>query len=134
MLASMLGNSKYAAQVHVVLIDGIAIGGLNVVDLPDLAESVGRPCISVMRRMPDLSAMERAVRMLPSPERRLRILRRAGVIHERPPFVFQVHGIDVDSAHEALSRATDTGHVPEALRLAHLIGSAVVDGESRGRA
>lgn len=134
LLVALLNDSKYADQVHVVLIDGVALGGLNVIDLPALAAAVGKPCISVMRKVPDLAAMERAVRTLPSPERRLRILRRAGAIHERAPFVFQAHGIAVDDAHEALVRATDTGHVPEALRIAHLIGSAVVDGQSRGRA
>jgi endonuclease V-like protein UPF0215 family len=35
---------------------------------------------------------------------------------------------------EALKRLTDRGNVPEALRLAHLIGSAVVMGESSKRA
>ena len=133
-IAELVGGSKYQPQIHALLLDGIAIGGLNVVDLPALAEAVGRPCIAVMRRKPDLVAMEAAIRNLPEPERRLEILRRAGPIHERPPFVFQTVGFDPEVAHEALTRVTDTGHVPEALRQAHLIGSAVVDGQSRGRA
>lgn len=133
-LCHMLRASKYLPQIHVVLIDGIALGGLNLVDLPRLAEAVDRPCIAVMRRVPDLAAMERAIRALPRPDQRLRILRRAGPIHRRPPFVFQVQGATADAAHDALERLTDRGHVPEALRLAHLIGSAVVDGQSRGRA
>ena len=40
-----------------MLLDGIAFGGFNVVDLPALAESLGVPCASVMRRVPDLAAM-----------------------------------------------------------------------------
>ncbi|MEM9459965.1 MAG: DUF99 family protein [Myxococcota bacterium] len=133
-LIQMLVDSKYLAQVHVVLLDGIAFGGLNVVDLPALADAVQRPCVAVMRRMPDLVGMERAIRHLPRPERRLARLARAGPIHRRPPFVFQVCGLDPDRTYDALTRLTDTGHVPEALRLAHLIGSAIRDGQSRGRA
>lgn len=133
-IVQMLRDSKYLAQVHLVLLDGIAFGGLNVIDLPTLAEAVDRPCVAVMRRMPDLAAMETAIRRLPRPQRRLERLRRAGPIHRRPPFVFQVCGLDADRTHDALRRLTDTGHVPEALRLAHLIGSAVLDGQSRGRA
>ena len=133
-LVQMLRGSKYLAQVHLVLLDGIAFGGLNVVDLPALAAAVERPCMAVMRRLPDLPAMERAIRKLPRPTRRLERLRRAGPIHSRPPFVFQVCGLDPERAHDALLRLTDTGHVPEALRLAHLIGSAVQGGQSRGRA
>lgn len=133
-VAQMLLESKYLPQVHMVLLDGIAFGGLNVVDLPRLAEAVQRPCVAVMRRMPDLAAMERAIRRLPHPERRLERLRRAGEIHRRGVFVFQVRGLEPDATYEALVRLTDTGNVPEVLRLAHLIASAVRDGESRGRA
>ncbi|MGA9522477.1 MAG: DUF99 family protein [Myxococcaceae bacterium] len=48
--------------------------------------------------------------------------------------MFQVQGGDPDEIAQALRRITDTGHVPEALRLAHLIGSAIVTGESSHRA
>lgn len=133
-MAGMLRGSKYLPQIHLVLLDGIAVGGLNVVDLPALAEAVKRPCVAVMRRRPDMAAMQRAIERLPNPARRLARLRRAGPIHERPPFVFQVHGLGVDATADALRRLTDVGHVPEPLRLAHLIGSGVRDGESRGRA
>jgi len=33
-----------------------------------------------------------------------------------------------------LNQVTDTGNVPEALRIAHLIGSAIKTGESSNRA
>jgi uncharacterized protein len=133
-LCRMLQGSKYLPQIHLVLLDGIAFGGLNVVDLPALAQALKRPCVALMRRTPDLAAMERAIGALPRPERRLELLRRAGPIHTRPPFVFQVQGASPDTTHDALERLTDRGHVPEALRLAHLIGSAVKEGQSRGRA
>ena len=133
-IAGLVTRSKYARQIHALLLDGITVGGLNLVDLPALAGSIGRPCIAVMRKEPDLEAMTRAIELLPEPDRRLDRLHRAGAIHKRPPFVFQVAGLEPDLAHEVLVRTTDRGHVPEALRLAHLIGSAVIDGQSRGRA
>jgi len=117
-----------------VLLDGIAFGGLNVVDLPTLAGRLARPCIAVMRRQPDLEAVAHAVRKLPRADARLELLRRAGPIHERGHFVFQVQGLEAAEAGDALERLTDTGHVPEVLRLAHLIGSAVQGGESSHRA
>jgi hypothetical protein len=133
-VARMLTDSKFATQVHVVLLDGIAFGGLNVVDLPQLHAAVGRPCICVMRKMPDLDAMARAIRRLPGAARRLDRIARAGPIHRRPPFYFQACGIDPDPAADALRRLTDRGNVPEPLRLAHHIAAAFVDGQSRGRA
>lgn len=133
-LSRLLEGGKFLPQLHLVLLDGIAFGGLNVVDLPALAARLGRPCVAVMRRPPDLAAIEAAIRRLPSPERRLERLRRAGPIHRRGPFVFQVCGAAPEVIEDALFRLTDRGHVPEALRLAHLIGAAIVSGESGRRA
>lgn len=133
-IAELVTGSKYVRQIHALLLDGISIGGLNLIDLPALAETIDRPCIAVMRKEPDVAAMTQAIRLLPEPDRRLEYLHRAGPIHQRAPFVFQVAGLEPDLAHEVLVRTTDRGHVPEALRLAHLIGSAVIDGQSRGRA
>ncbi len=133
-LVRMLEGGKFLPQIHLVLLDGVAFGGLNLVDLPSLAERLGKPVIAVMRRPPDLAAMEAAIRKLPGAERRLQVLRRAGPIHQRAPFVFQAHGLSPEQAYDALERLTDTGHVPEALRLAHLIGAAVVNGVSGRRA
>lgn len=133
-LCRLLVGGKFLPQLHLVLIDGIAFGGFNVVDLEDLAARLRRPCVAVMRRMPDLEAVERALRRLPQPERRLAVLRRAGPIHARPPFAFQVRGASPDEAAGALRRLTDRGNVPEPLRLAHLVGAALARGESGRRA
>ena len=130
----LLLESKFLPQLHLILLDGIAFGGFNVLDLPRLARTLRRPCVSLMRRMPDLPAMERAARRLPRPDARLAILRRAGPIHVSGPFVYQVHGAEPGEIAAALRRLTDIGHVPEALRLAHLIGGAFAYGESGRRA
>lgn len=133
-VARLLLGGKFLPQLHLVLLDGLSFGGFNPVDLEALAERLGRPCVAVMRRPPDLAAVERAVRRLPRPERRLRILGRAGPVHVVPPFAFQVRGGAPGPVAEALARLTDRGHVPEPLRLAHLVGAAVRLGESGRRA
>lgn len=130
----LLLGGKFLPQLHLVLTDGISFGGFNVVDLEALADGLGRPCVAVMRRPPDLAAVERAVRRLPRAERRLELLRRAGPIHLSGPFTFQVRGADPEAAGRALARLTDRGAVPEPLRLAHLVGKAVERGESGRRA
>ena len=130
----LLVGGKFLAQLHLVLLDGIAFGGLNMVDLPRLAHTLGKPCVAVMRRLPDLEGMERAMRQRPRAERRLELLRRAGPIHQLGGFTFQVQGAEPPWVAQALARLTDRGRVPEALRLAHLIGSAVITGERSKRA
>lgn len=123
-------NSKFHPQTHAVLIDGLGLGGFNLVDLPHLASALDRPCIAVMRKPPDLAAIEAALEHLPHKAERLRRLKAAGEIHVSEPFVFQVQGADPEVIPALLEQVTDQGHVPEALRLAHLIGSAVKLGQS----
>ncbi|MEZ4241882.1 MAG: DUF99 family protein, partial [Myxococcota bacterium] len=133
-LAGMVLGSKFADQVHLVLIDGLTVGGLNVVDLPALADALGVPCAAVMRKPPAIAAFRRVVERLPDAEVRWDRVVRAGPVHERPPFWFQAAGAAPDDVALALQAVTDTGHVPEPLRLAHLIGAAVVGGASSRRA
>ena len=133
-LAGLLMGGKFLPQLHLVLLDGLSFGGLNLVDLPALAARLARPCVAVMRRPPDLAAMERAIRRLPGAERRLALLRAAGPIHALGRFTFQVAGAEPARIADALARLTDRGEVPEPLRLAHLVGASVRLGESGRRA
>jgi endonuclease V-like protein UPF0215 family len=133
-IVHLLEGGKFLPQVHLVLLDGIAFGGFNVVDLPGLATRLARPCVAVMRRPPRMKLIEAALQRLPGAAKRLELLARAGPVHSCPPFHFQVCGAAPDETAEALRSVTDRGHVPEALRLAHLIGAAIVHGESGRRA
>ena len=133
-IESLLLGGKFLPQLHLVLLDGLTFGGFNVVDLPRLAERLGVPCTSVMRRAPDLAAIERALQRLPRSRQRLSLLQRAGPVYQRGGFTFQVQGGDPADIAAALARLTDRGRVPEPLRLAHLIGSAIETGESSRRA
>ncbi|HVP67844.1 MAG TPA: DUF99 family protein [Anaeromyxobacteraceae bacterium] len=133
-LAGMLVGGKFLDQLHLVLLDGLSFGGFNLVDLPELARRLARPCVAVMRRTPDVAAVRRAIGRLPFPDRRLALLARAGPVHPHPPFHFQVAGGDPEEIARALARLTDRGHVPEALRIAHLVGAAIRLGESGRRA
>ncbi|MGM0557888.1 MAG: DUF99 family protein [Myxococcota bacterium] len=133
-IIDLLADSKFLSQLHVVLIDGIAFGGFNIVDLPALASELGVPCVAVMRQRPDLKSVHAALERLDEPERRMELLARAGEIHDAESVCFQVAGAAAETVARAMPRLIYTGHVPEPLRMAHLIGAAVVRGESGRRA
>ncbi len=133
-LIDLVTKNKFYSQLHAVLIDGIAFGGFNIIDLPALSEASSLPCIVVMRKMPDLIGVDKALQNFSDYESRIALVRKAGEIYDRDPFYFQCSGIDAASAEVILDRATDTGKVPEALRIAHLIGSAIKTGVSSNRA
>jgi uncharacterized protein len=133
-LIAMIGGSKFHAQLHLVLLDGITLGGFNVVDLPQLARGIGLPCVAVMRRRPDLAAVNRALAHLPRAAWRRELIDRAGAIHTAGSLCFQVAGAEPAAAGEAILASAIQGNVPECLRAAHLIASGVVTGESGHRA
>jgi endonuclease V-like protein UPF0215 family len=133
-VGEMIRRSKFRPQLHLVLLDGIGFGGFNLVDLPALAEAIGIGCVAVMRRRPDLPAMEQALARLPRAALRRRKMAAAGPIHRAGPLWIQTAGIEPTVAAEVLQAATISGNLPECLRAAHLIGAGVVLGESGHRA
>ncbi|MEL6786369.1 MAG: DUF99 family protein [Cyanobacteria bacterium J06607_15] len=133
-ICQLLIGKKFLPQLHLVLLDGIGFGGFNLVDLPLLSHRLELPCVAMMRRLPKLEKMKRAMSRLPNYEQRLAVLSRAGKIHIFEPFFFQVCGEQPEIVAQALCQLTDCGKVPEALRLAHLIGAAVIKGESGSQA
>src|SRR5205809_7679860 len=79
-IASMGAGSRYRAGLAMILIDGTAVGGFNVIDVDSLHERVDRPVVTVTRRKPDLAAIETALRRrFDDWEDRLRLRRRPRV-------------------------------------------------------
>ena len=133
-LVKLVSQHKFYDQLHAVLIDGLAFGGFNLLNLPLLSEKISLPCIAVMRKMPDLESIDKALQNFSDYKTRIRLIEMAGEIFHYEPFYYQCAGIDSKDAAMLLEKVTDQGKVPEALRLAHLIGSAVKNGVSSNRA
>ena len=133
-ICQLLIGKKFLPQLHLIMLDGIGFGGFNLVDLPFLAHRLQLPCVAVMRKLPNITKMKQAMSRLPNYQQRAIALEKAGKIHAYAPFFFQVSGERPEIIAQALAQLTDRGKVPEALRLAHLIGAAVVSGESSSQA
>jgi endonuclease V-like protein UPF0215 family len=132
-LASWIGGLRARPTLQGVILGGVTIAGLAIVDVTGLAQRLGLPVLVVTRRDPAGSDLADA-------------LRAAGLSHrlavlEQVPRAFGV-GEGLHLAHagtsrteaERLVRATlAKSRLPEPLRLAHLIGQAIVLRESRGR-
>ncbi len=137
-LAGAIGRSRYREGLALVLLDGAALGGFNVVDIDALSRAVRVPVATVTRDEPDLAAMERVLRRkFADWEARLEILRRHDLIRiETPhkPLFATVAGMEPHELKEAVHRCTVRGALPEPVRIAHLVATAIVKGESKGRA
>lgn len=133
-LAEMLAGSKFLAQLHLCLLDGLTVGGFNVVDLAELSRATRLPCLAITRRKPDMAAIDRALQNLSRPAHRRARMDRAGPFHAAGALWFQAAGIEPELARRALAVSVIHGHMPESLRAAHLIARGVVEGQSGHRA
>ena len=129
-----VASSKFVEQLHALFLDGIAVAGFNVVDVAALSSRLGLPVVTVMRRRPDWQAIEAALDNVEDGKSRLAIMRRAGPVQRGDDVFFQSRGLSAAVAVDLLRRTTRKGHIPEPIRLAHLITRAVVTGESGRRA
>ncbi len=137
-IGSMVRGSRYRAGLAMLLIDGTAVGGFNLIDVDALHEAVGVPVVTVTRRRPDLAAMETALRRrFDDWDARWRLLTRHAVepipTKHTPLYVTYV-GATRTEVREALALTTVRGALPEPLRVAHLIAAGIMKGESHGRA
>lgn len=133
-LASMVTASQFSDQLDCVLLDGIAFGGFNVVDVPKLTRLLDVPCMTIMRSRPNWDAIEDALSHVSKSAERLNAMRRAAPVYEGDRVYYQVCGTGQESARVALNRLTIRGNIPEPVRVAHLVASGVKTGASKARA
>src|SRR3989344_2798039 len=50
-IAAMINSCKFKPQLRCILLDGIAVGGFNVIDVKKLSKKTSLPVIVVMRRL-----------------------------------------------------------------------------------
>ena len=137
-MIEMLRSSRYLDQLKLIMLDGAAVGGFNVIDVHRLNRELEVPVITVTRDMPDYGEIENALRKhFEDWEPRLAMMKSTELEEydtgHSPIFVGRV-GIERDGLEKILATSIVQGALPEALRIAHLIATAVARGESRGRA
>jgi len=137
-ILGILQKSRYVEGLSLILIDGVALGGFNVVDIDLLNRELGLPIVTVTRDEPDIPAMVRALqKKFADWERRAEIVQRNRLQHistgHNPIFVTSA-GITASELREVIAMSTVRGALPEPIRIAHLIATAIAKGESHGRA
>ena len=132
-LADWVGDLRSFASVQGVVLGGITIAGLGVIDVRELAERLVRPVLVVTRREPADAKLVDALKAA-GLEERIAIVERSPRAVRVGVGLFLAHaGIASDAAEELIRSAIRKAQLPEPLRVAHLIGRALVMGESRGR-
>lgn len=133
----MVSKSRYVEQVKAIMMDGIALAGFNVVDIERLNEETGIPVLTVTRDRPDMEEMRSALeKHFDDWQDRYSLMSRFELklieTAHKPLFACGV-GLQWSDFEELVAISTVRGAVPEPIRIAHLISSAIVRGESYGR-
>jgi uncharacterized protein len=136
-LVGMVNQSRHREQIGVIMLDGITFGGFNVVDIQQLFHKTEIPVIVIMRKKPNLLKIKKALQNFPNWEKRWKIVQKAGKIqkiHNKEPVYIQTSGISGEDAEEIVKLATTRSAIPEPIRVAHIIASGVITGDSKGSA
>ncbi|MEM4268230.1 MAG: DUF99 family protein [Candidatus Woesearchaeota archaeon] len=132
-IVKVVKMTKFRPQVKCILLDGIALGGFNIIDIQKLHNNTGIPVIVVMRRLPNLETIKKTLLKL-GMKKKIHLIEKAGPIYPAGRVYVQVAGISPDAAREVISISSTHSFIPEPIRVAHLIGQGLVFGESKGRA
>jgi len=115
--------------LRAVLLDGAVVGGFNVVDLDEVHRALGVPVVAVTRHPPDFAGIHAALtkwfpRDAAARWKMLRSHRLFALPYPDLPLRVAAVGCRRADAAVLVRKTTVRGHVPEPIRLAHLVASA----------
>jgi len=129
----MINKSKFKPQLQCILLDGIAFGGFNIIDIEKVNKKTSLPVIVIIRRMPDIENIKRVLIRLKK-KSKIRLLDKAGKVYKIDNVYIQKSGISLEDAKKIIKISATHSYLPEPIRIAHLIGQGLVMGESKGKA
>jgi len=138
-LIKVINKSRHKKQLRVIMLKGITIGGFNMINIKQLHEKTGLPVIVVNRKMPNLKDIKNALMNFDDFENRWKCIKDAGKIYKmriekNKNIYFQFKGLKKEEVGRIIRLSCTRSFIPESLRVAHLIASALIKGESEGRA
>ncbi len=132
-ITQMIAGSKFIEHVKLIMLQGITLGGFNVVDVFYLHRRLGLPVLVVSRNEPDMKAFRKALTTsIPLGRKKWHIIEKLGKMEPAGNVYIQRVGLTLEQATKAIKLFTVHSNIPEPIRAAHLIAGAISDGQSRG--
>jgi endonuclease V-like protein UPF0215 family len=132
-LSSMIVGSSHYKQLRVIMLNGITFAGFNIVNIKALNLATKLPVITVTREKPDLPKIHEALQNLGHSGERWKTILDAGEPMEvatrnvKAKVYVQTAGVSIEDAQKILRLTSTRSHIPEALRVAHIIASGISD-------
>lgn len=131
-IENMIKTSRFKSQIRIIALNGIAIAGLNIVDIFRLRRSIGVSTIILTRSSPHprelIAALKGSSIAKADLTKRIRIIERA----EKEPRS-KIKGLYLSSDLEKNDQKKFAEDAFNSLRISHMIASGVSTGESKGR-
>jgi len=132
-LAAWIEGLRFRPSLQGVILGGITLAGLAVVDVAGLSARLGLPVVAVNRREPRDERLLAALDAAGLSERRA-LVERSPAAHAVGDRLYAAGAGLTPEETTALVRASrGKSELPEPLRLAHLIATAIARGQSHGR-
>ncbi len=130
-IISMLKHSRFLSQVRLAAFNGIAIAGLNVIDVYKLHRELGIDFAIITRKKPRKQLLVEALEKYAA-SNGVNVAQRIEVIERvaREPMA-RLNGFYVQSNIKMNSKLFDASI--NALRIAHIVARGISTGESKGR-
>lgn len=132
-ISQMILSYKGRRQLQAVFLNGIAVGGFNVVDIFALTNLIKLPIIIIVRKNPDIQKVVGALIKLKK-YKEVEIIKKLGAPHKLEKIYMQCVGMTITDAKMLITLTTTHSYIPEPIRIAHLIGQGIILGQSRGNA
>ena len=132
-IINMINKCKFKSTLKCLLLDGIALGGFNIIDVNKLHKETKLPIIVVIRNYPDYKKIFSALKKIKM-ENKIKLIEKAGKVTKLGKIYVQLTGLSLERAKEIIAITATHSYIPEPIRIAHLIGTGIKKGESKGRA
>jgi endonuclease V-like protein UPF0215 family len=129
MIIRAFKGSRFKAQVKAIALNGVTFAGLNVVDIARLRDELMLPVIAITRKRPRKLLLKTAIKRkgAKASTKTFERLSKAIKIRKLQGYYAQFINNDCDHVQDLMPVCL------EMLRLAHMIASGIVTGESNGR-
>ena len=123
-------ENNFKGNAAVIMTYGVTFGGFNVADLFKVNLETGIPVISITRKKPDMGSIVSAiVNTQQDVDYKLEIMNSYHIqeltLENRSSIFINPIGIDVKSSSSIIRKLTRTGNIPEPIRIANIVASAL---------
>ncbi len=132
-IAEMINECRFKSHLQCIFLDGIAVGGFNVIDVEKLSTLTKIPVIVVIRSFPDYKKIFSALKKI-GQEKKIKLIQKLDKPIKLGKVFVQLANISKEKALQLLELSSTRANIPEPLRVAHIIAGGITTGESRGRA